>query len=160
MQLGILYVVLFWYGNMVSNASVGYIQVAAASVMAMCFRFCTAECFRAQTILHDIGQSWPSLPVVCMLFLLLRRGGPGLSILRQALLARVPWSEGCALCGRDDNPNKTLICDRCDREIHMFCLEPKLKKVRAQTWKMNRSKNAQCGNHENTEQSNRKPAGC
>lgn len=48
----------------------------------------------------------------------------------QALLARVPWSEGCALCGRDDSPDKTLICDRCDREIHMFCLEPKLKKVR------------------------------
>ncbi|CAN0015093.1 unnamed protein product, partial [Hapterophycus canaliculatus] len=49
--------------------------------------------------------------------------------LLQALLARVPWSEGCALCGRDDSPDKTLICDRCDREIHMFCLEPKLKKV-------------------------------
>lgn len=47
----------------------------------------------------------------------------------QALLTRVPWSEGCALCGRDDSPDKTLICDRCDREIHMFCLEPKLKKV-------------------------------
>ena len=41
----------------------------------------------------------------------------------------MPWSEGCALCGRDDSPDKTLICDRCDREIHMFCLEPKLKKV-------------------------------
>ncbi|CAM9777765.1 unnamed protein product [Scytosiphon promiscuus] len=47
----------------------------------------------------------------------------------QALLTRVPWSEGCALCGRDDSPDKTLICDRCDREIHMFCLEPKLKKA-------------------------------
>lgn len=60
------------------------------------------------------------------------RRGSGFSNLFQALLARVPWSEGCALCGRDDNPNKTLICDRCDREIHMFCLEPKLKKVRQQ----------------------------
>ncbi|CAM9486515.1 unnamed protein product, partial [Sphacelaria rigidula] len=45
------------------------------------------------------------------------------------LLERVPWSEGCALCGRDDNPDSTLICDRCDREIHMYCLEPQLQTI-------------------------------
>lgn len=85
-----------------------------------------------QSRVASIGSDRSRLVLAHVLIFLLVRG-PGLSVLVQALLARVPWSEGCALCGRDDNPDKTLICDRCDREIHMFCLEPKLKKVRKQT---------------------------
>merc|ERR1712023_341836 len=46
----------------------------------------------------------------------------------------LPWptfqnSTGCIICKRDINHDKMLICDGCEKEYHMYCLTPKLKKV-------------------------------
>lgn len=89
---------------------------------------CVCVFFFLMSSVLDASLFIPSLSVYCCLFFCLSFFFFFFCLL-QALLGRVPWSEGCALCGRDDSPDKTLICDRCDREIHMFCLEPKLKKV-------------------------------
>ncbi|CAN0445002.1 unnamed protein product, partial [Discosporangium mesarthrocarpum] len=53
----------------------------------------------------------------------------------KVLLERVPWSEGCALCGMDGDPDRTLLCDGCEREYHLACLEPPLEEVRRQRGK-------------------------
>ena len=38
-------------------------------------------------------------------------------------------SNHCMLCERDDGTITALICDRCNEEVHMSCLDPPLTKV-------------------------------
>ncbi|CAM9862982.1 unnamed protein product, partial [Chrysoparadoxa australica] len=50
------------------------------------------------------------------------------------LLDRVPWSPGCSLCGLDGDPSRVLVCDGCDKEFHLACLEPPLTVVPEGDW--------------------------
>lgn len=42
--------------------------------------------------------------------------------------------QGCQICHRADNEDKILLCDSCDGEYHMFCLDPPLTKVPKGDW--------------------------
>ena len=39
-----------------------------------------------------------------------------------------PW-EGCSICWRDEDHKRILLCDRCDAEFHIYCLQPPLLHV-------------------------------
>lgn len=41
---------------------------------------------------------------------------------------------GCVVCGTNDAPQRTLLCDRCDRDWHMTCLNPPLCVVPLDAW--------------------------
>lgn len=43
-------------------------------------------------------------------------------------------AEGCEICGSDVDHEKTLICDGCDGEFHMYCLHPPLKRIPRGLW--------------------------
>ena len=38
-------------------------------------------------------------------------------------------SDACIKCKKDDKQDSLLLCDKCDRGCHIFCLTPALKKV-------------------------------
>ena len=38
-------------------------------------------------------------------------------------------SRGCSICGGIENPGKVLMCDGCDNEVHMYCMDPPLRSV-------------------------------
>ncbi|KAK3268621.1 hypothetical protein CYMTET_22888 [Cymbomonas tetramitiformis] len=40
----------------------------------------------------------------------------------------------CHVCKRSDNDSKMLLCDRCNKGYHLWCLHPKLKKVPDGEW--------------------------
>ncbi|KAG5190488.1 hypothetical protein JKP88DRAFT_175760, partial [Tribonema minus] len=43
--------------------------------------------------------------------------------------------EGCVLCGVDEDPDQTLLCDGpCGREFHLYCLEPPLADLPEGDW--------------------------
>ncbi|XP_014676172.1 PREDICTED: bromodomain adjacent to zinc finger domain protein 1A-like [Priapulus caudatus] len=49
------------------------------------------------------------------------------------------WSKSvlnarCRLCRRKSDPDKMLLCDRCDRGHHMYCLKPKVKAIPTGEW--------------------------
>ncbi|KAK3260918.1 hypothetical protein CYMTET_30150 [Cymbomonas tetramitiformis] len=41
----------------------------------------------------------------------------------------------CHVCKRSDNDSKMLLCDRCNKGYHLWCLQPKLKKVPDGEWR-------------------------
>ena len=41
---------------------------------------------------------------------------------------------GCTGCGIDCDPDKTLLCDSCEAEWHIYCLKPKLKALPEGDW--------------------------
>ena len=43
-------------------------------------------------------------------------------------------SDHCLICGDNDNPEETLLCDHCDGAFHMACLNPPLTQVPATNW--------------------------
>ncbi|XP_076442628.1 LOW QUALITY PROTEIN: bromodomain adjacent to zinc finger domain protein 1A-like [Babylonia areolata] len=47
---------------------------------------------------------------------------------RSALMAR------CRICRRKADPEKMLLCDKCDRGHHMYCLTPPMTKVPSGDW--------------------------
>ena len=49
-------------------------------------------------------------------------------------LGKVPVDYHCQQCGFPDDGRKLLMCDRCDRGWHMYCLEPKLESVPEGNW--------------------------
>lgn len=55
----------------------------------------------------------------------------GLSIgpTNQDLILTAPWGEGCKICGKFDNEDLIILCDICNKEYHIYCLKPPLKKV-------------------------------
>lgn len=51
----------------------------------------------------------------------------------------IQWSRSaeriaCMMCRRKGDPDKTLLCDECNRACHMYCLKPKLKQVPEGDW--------------------------
>jgi hypothetical protein len=42
--------------------------------------------------------------------------------------------DGCCICGLSDEPEKTLLCDGCNKAWHIFCLRPKLKVIPEGEW--------------------------
>lgn len=42
--------------------------------------------------------------------------------------------EGCLECGRDDDHGNLMICERCTREYHFYCLDPPLRSVPTDDW--------------------------
>ncbi|KAI5953084.1 hypothetical protein KGF57_004076 [Candida theae] len=43
-------------------------------------------------------------------------------------------SENCVVCGDNDDPQETLLCDNCDHAFHMKCLNPPLDQIPATNW--------------------------
>lgn len=43
-------------------------------------------------------------------------------------------SESCLICGNNENPQETLLCDNCDHAFHMKCLNPPLSQIPATNW--------------------------
>ena len=42
--------------------------------------------------------------------------------------------QSCEICTITDSADKTLMCDACNKDYHMFCLSPKLKKIPSEDW--------------------------
>ncbi|CAH0385775.1 unnamed protein product [Bemisia tabaci] len=57
----------------------------------------------------------------------------------QSLDNSIQWTRSalnayCRLCRRRGDPEKMLLCDKCDKGHHMYCLKPKLVKVPQGDW--------------------------
>jgi hypothetical protein len=39
--------------------------------------------------------------------------------------------DGCRVCGKGDDAAKILLCDECDSQYHIYCLDPPLTEVRS-----------------------------
>lgn len=55
------------------------------------------------------------------------------------LFDTIVWSRSalkmnCMICRRKENPEKTLLCDECNRGCHIYCLKPKLTKIPQGDW--------------------------
>ncbi|KAK9864489.1 hypothetical protein WJX84_007928, partial [Apatococcus fuscideae] len=44
-----------------------------------------------------------------------------------------PW-EGCCVCWADEDRARILLCDSCDGEYHLYCLEPPLSEAPPGNW--------------------------
>ncbi|KAI5965687.1 uncharacterized protein KGF55_001049 [Candida pseudojiufengensis] len=42
--------------------------------------------------------------------------------------------DNCLICGDNDDPEETLLCDNCDNAYHMKCLNPPLKQIPVTNW--------------------------
>ena len=51
-----------------------------------------------------------------------------------SVVSTVKVPPGCWVCGREDDPEHTLLCDRCDGEFHMHCLSPQITAVPEGDW--------------------------
>ncbi|XP_020109971.1 methyl-CpG-binding domain-containing protein 9 isoform X3 [Ananas comosus] len=50
-------------------------------------------------------------------------------------LPKAPWDEGvCKVCGIDKDDDSVLLCDTCDSEYHMYCLNPPLARIPEGNW--------------------------
>ncbi|VEU24261.1 DEKNAAC105584 [Brettanomyces naardenensis] len=43
-------------------------------------------------------------------------------------------SNSCVICHLNDDPSRTLICDGCERNFHMSCLDPPLRSIPKNEW--------------------------
>eukprot|EP01114_Cavostelium_apophysatum_P018027 TRINITY_DN548_c0_g1_i1.p1 TRINITY_DN548_c0_g1~~TRINITY_DN548_c0_g1_i1.p1 ORF type:complete len:1044 (-),score=386.50 TRINITY_DN548_c0_g1_i1:46-3177(-) len=43
-------------------------------------------------------------------------------------------AQTCEICGKAGNEKQTMLCDGCDREFHIYCLEPPLGAVPKEDW--------------------------
>ena len=41
---------------------------------------------------------------------------------------------GCLICGKDDDHNNLMLCEGCNDEYHIYCLEPPLSQVPHDDW--------------------------
>jgi hypothetical protein len=37
--------------------------------------------------------------------------------------------DGCRMCGKDNDHSKLLLCEMCNAEYHIYCLDPPLDRV-------------------------------
>ncbi|KAK6928329.1 WHIM1 domain [Dillenia turbinata] len=50
-------------------------------------------------------------------------------------MPKAPWDEGvCKVCGIDKDDDSVLLCDTCDAEYHMYCLNPPLARIPEGNW--------------------------
>lgn len=50
-------------------------------------------------------------------------------------IPKAPWDEGvCKVCGIDRDDDSVLLCDTCDAEYHMYCLNPPLARIPEGNW--------------------------
>lgn len=50
-------------------------------------------------------------------------------------LPKAPWDDGlCKVCGVDRDDKSVLLCDTCDSEYHMYCLNPPLARIPEGNW--------------------------
>ncbi|KAI4320459.1 hypothetical protein MLD38_033937 [Melastoma candidum] len=50
-------------------------------------------------------------------------------------LPKAPWDEGlCKVCGIDRDDDSVLLCDTCDSEYHIYCLDPPLSRIPDGNW--------------------------
>ncbi|KAL8224582.1 hypothetical protein R6Q57_020057 [Mikania cordata] len=50
-------------------------------------------------------------------------------------LPPAPWEDGvCKVCGMDKDDDSVLLCDKCDSEYHMYCLDPPLARIPDGNW--------------------------
>ncbi|OQR87370.1 chromodomain-helicase-DNA-binding protein [Achlya hypogyna] len=52
----------------------------------------------------------------------------------RALNSWTPWEPGCSVCKSNEDVEAILICDRCDNEIHLECLDPPLDALPEGEW--------------------------
>ncbi len=50
---------------------------------------------------------------------------------------RCPACRICEVCGGEEEWDKIMICEECDRGFHTFCLKPKITDVPSDGWKCN-----------------------
>ncbi|WFD36106.1 hypothetical protein MCUN1_002977 [Malassezia cuniculi] len=48
--------------------------------------------------------------------------------------ARAAEAAVCSVCNRGDNATKMLLCDECNKGMHMHCLDPPLERVPPSEW--------------------------
>lgn len=51
-----------------------------------------------------------------------------------AIMDETSKGSGCRICHRDDDFAKMLLCEGCDDEYHIYCLNPPLKSVPKDDW--------------------------
>ncbi|KAK8814092.1 hypothetical protein WA158_007954 [Blastocystis sp. Blastoise] len=59
----------------------------------------------------------------------------------------------CCICKKNDHPEKNLLCEICDSEYHIYCLNPPLRKVPEDSWICDDCKR-------NPDKHNKYPKGC
>lgn len=42
--------------------------------------------------------------------------------------------EGCRICGNDDDHTSLMLCEGCNDEYHIYCLDPPLRSVPDEDW--------------------------
>lgn len=42
--------------------------------------------------------------------------------------------EGCRVCGQDNDHSNLLLCEACNAEYHLYCLNPRLLEVPMGDW--------------------------
>eukprot|EP00039_Didymoeca_costata_P015572 m.267887 g.267887 ORF g.267887 m.267887 type:complete len:1345 (+) comp16251_c3_seq1:224-4258(+) len=62
-----------------------------------------------------------------------------LSILIDIFDKAIDWKKSakkmkCQVCKKGTDPDKLLLCDKCDLGYHIYCLNPKLKKIPVGDW--------------------------
>lgn len=54
------------------------------------------------------------------------------------LVKKIGWvcinCKQCIKCKKSDNESKLLICDKCDRTYHIYCLKPPLESIPTTVW--------------------------
>jgi hypothetical protein len=44
------------------------------------------------------------------------------------------FGTGCLVCGKHENEHQILLCEICDGEYHMYCLNPPLTQIPSEEW--------------------------
>ncbi|OQS02507.1 chromodomain-helicase-DNA-binding protein [Thraustotheca clavata] len=52
----------------------------------------------------------------------------------RALNSWTPWEPSCSVCKSNEDSDALLMCDRCDNEIHLECLDPPLEGLPDGEW--------------------------
>lgn len=53
---------------------------------------------------------------------------PNLTLAVMVCRPFAPW-EGCCMCWADEDRARILLCDSCDGEYHLYCLDPPLSEA-------------------------------
>jgi bromodomain adjacent to zinc finger domain protein 1A len=79
-------------------------------------------------VMHNWERSLMNCSSLSQLFIHLQTLDESIAWSKSALNAR------CRICRHKGDADKMLLCDKCDRGYHMYCLRPKLKAVPDGEW--------------------------